>query len=337
MRKFLSIQLPVYYFTLALLIAILATYFLLKFDASINNKSEDISYAPQLTTSNPTIKQMDGFEFIAPLLYVDLPEKSNKFQNLSSAITTFIEEKKQSKQITDGSFYIMDLNSLEWSGFQENTKFLPGSLMKVPILLSYLKISEQKKFLLDQKLFYKEPYIMGLSPEILSKQIKPGNYYTIRELLKYMISYSDNNATVLLDSNLDQNVFNKVLTDLGLTKPVPGARNYPISAKEYTRFFRSIYNASFLSKENSEYAAEILNKTDFKNGFLKGFPPSVKMIHKFGESGNAQEHQLSESGIIYFNNKTYAITIMTKGKELQPLPIIIADMAGIVYKCCSAM
>ncbi len=338
MRTFFTYRIPVYYtFISSILLAgfIIYLLFQIKWNKELAASAENIS--PVYSTAHIDIKRLGGYSYIAPLMFVDNSEKSNKFETLTQNISTYINQRKQTNELINASYYIREVSSLDWGGYNEDEKYWPGSLMKVPILISYLRLAEQDNSLFQKKLFYKEPYIPGLSPEILSKQIEPGNYYTVKELLNYMISHSDNNAATLLDVNLDQNIFNKVLTDMGLQLPEKGARHYPISAKEYSLFMRAIYNASYLTIAHSEYAAELLSTTDFKNGFSKGFPPSIKMIHKFGESGTPIEHQLSESGIVYINNKSYVLTVMTKGKDLSKLSTVIAEIAEKVYQQVSTL
>ena len=111
--------------------------------------------------------------------------------------------------------------------------------------------------------------------------------------------------------------------------------DYPISAREYTLFMRCLYNATYLTIPNSEYATELLSTCDFTNGFSKGFPLKTKMAHKFGEARFGDEHELHESGIIYINNKAFVITIMTRGKNFDKLPEIIQQSSAIIYQYIS--
>ena len=185
---------------------------------------------------------------------------------------------------------------------------------------------------LNKQLLYEHPYKLDRDPKYLSKSIQLGKKYTIRELLTYMIAYSDNCATSLLMENIDQNIFKKVFTDLGLESPNMKVADYPITAKEYSYFMRTLYNASSLSIENSEFATELLSKCDFKDGIVSSLPNNLKIAHKFGEAGDPVEKQLHESAIIYLKNKPYLITIMTKGKDLSKLPTVIRQISSVAYQ-----
>ncbi|MEP6514053.1 MAG: serine hydrolase [Parafilimonas sp.] len=229
-------------------------------------------------------------------------------------------------------FYFRDTEKTEWAGYNEDEKYNPGSLMKVPELISYLLLEEDKPGTLNKEYFYAAPFITEKNPVFISKPLQAGKSYSVKELLQYMITYSDNNATVVLDQHLDQRYFKKTLTDLSLPIPDSTAINYPISTRDFSLFFRAIYNASYLTIPHSEYAAELLSTCNFNEGFAKGIPASVKMIHKFGESGSTQVHQWHESGIIYVNNKPYILTVMTNGTDLKKLATVISDIAGIMYQ-----
>jgi beta-lactamase class A len=136
---------------------------------------------------------------------------------------------------------------------------------------------------------------------------------------------------MLLNENIDVKTFKKVFTDLGLSEPDWFAKNYPISVNEYSIFMRALFNAGYLNIRDSEFAVELLTKSDFKNGIVNGLPSSVQLAHKFGESGDAREKQLHESAIIYLNNNPILITIMTKGKDMSKLPEVIKETSNLVY------
>ncbi len=205
--------------------------------------------------------------------------------------------------------------------------------MKVPELIGLLRYEEENPGTLDKKVHYNTPFTIEKNSFFASShQLETHKTYSNKELLKYMISYSDNNATILLDEQLDQQYFIKTLTDNKLPLPAEGARNYPVSAKDYSCFLRIIYNGSYLTFKNSEYAANLLATCDFNQGFARAFPPGIKMIHKFGEAGNLQERQLHESAIIYLNDKHYLLTVMSKGTDANKLAAILEGIATIVYK-----
>lgn len=278
------------------------------------------------------VKRLDGYKYIKPLLFVDNQYESEELSQLKGTLSNLIQNYKNSGVIISASIYLKEYNNNGWMGINENEKFMPGSLMKVPELITFLRMDELHPGTLDKVLTMKNEYIMDKHPLYVSKTIEMGKGYTVRELLRYMVEYSDNNATSLLFENMDKEIFKKVFTDFGMVCPDLSAQNYPISAKEFTYFMRSLYNASYLNLKNSEFATELLSKCNFKNGMVAGIPTNVRISHKFGESGDPNEKHLSESGIIYLNNSPYTITIMTKGKDLKKLPEVIKQLSNAVYQ-----
>ena len=169
-------------------------------------------------------------------------------------------------------------------------------------------------------------------PSYNSKQIEVGKQYTVKELLEYMISYSNNNATYLLNNNLDLQAFKKAFTDLHLIVPDVTDRMYTTTTKEYSTFFEVLYNAGYLSIENSEFAMRLLSKCDFTKGFVAGLPAGVPIVHKFGEWSDSKTiHELHETGIIYINQKAYIFSVMTRGEDVMKLPKVIATLTKSVY------
>lgn len=335
MKALFKIKIPLFYLIAAITVFCLIELILV-FPSRLQVSNSDRTAANSTSVNGYIpcgfeIKRLTGYNYISPLLFVETECKSERYTQLLQKITAYIEQMKSAHVLNDASFYFRDPATADWTGYKEDEKYNPGSLMKVPELISVLRMEEQKPGLLNEKVFYSSPFIVAKDQKFLTKQLQPGRAYTMKELLKYMITYSDNNATILLDQNLDQKIFNNVLSDLHLPSPVPGATSYPVSAKEFSLFIRSIFNASYLTIPHSEYAAELLSTSDFKEGFIKGFPPSTKMIHKFGEAGNQIEHQLHESGIVYFNGKAFALTVMTKGADLEKLPTVITEICKIIY------
>jgi beta-lactamase class A len=148
-----------------------------------------------------------------------------------------------------------------------------------------------------------------------------------------MIKYSDNNATYLLKKNLDVAQFNKTYDNVGL--PVPNIMdvNYSLSAEDFSVFLKVLFNAGYLSIENSEFAIKLLTQCDFKEGFLKGLPAGTPVAHKFGEWGDGgMQHELHESGIIYLNGDAYILTVMTSGKNIQDLTKTIQEITQVFYQ-----
>lgn len=277
------------------------------------------------------VKRMEGYKYIKPILFVDEDCESPDLQGMKTELVDYIEDCKETGQLHSASVYVKDYQNNSWFCINGDEKFMPASLMKVPFLITFMKMNEQHPGILDKKVPYTKPFNTVKTPVTIANTIQMGNTYTIRDLLKYMIKFSDNNATFLLSQNIDVPTLNKVFTDMGLEEPKLGSTNLFMTAFEYSRFMRTLVNGTYLSKEDSEYAIQLLTTTVFDKGIQSGLPKDVTFAHKFGESGNENEVQLHESGIVYMNGKPYLITVMTKGNSIDKLSSILKEISSKVY------
>lgn len=280
---------------------------------------------------NYDIKRLQGFSYIKPLMFVDEECPSEDLAALQLNIATIIDKYKQNDNVITASAYLKDFSTNKWTAVNETEKFEPGSLFKVPILIACLKMEEKNPGFLNKEILYDKVFNLGKIVAYENKSIHLGSKYTVRELLKYMISYSDNYATALIETIIDGPIVLKMFTDFGLDAPNFAATQYFFNSVGYSYFMRSIYNASYLTIPNSEYAAEFLSKCEFNEGIVKGLPSNVKIIHKFGEAGTESEKQLHESAIVYLKDRPYLLTVMTKGRDPKKLPKLIQEISQMTY------
>lgn len=278
------------------------------------------------------IRRLAGHQFIKPLLFAERACEDQAFSTIKSSVTGIIDNLKAKKEIDNASVYIRIFKDGQWMSINDDAKFRPGSLFKVPLLITYLRLSEEKKGVLEAKIPFNKVTneAKEFKQEFVKDAIVMGNSYTVKELLTYMICHSDNNATMLLMNSIPFAEFQKTFTDIGLSKDLT-QNDAVISAKDYSSFWITLYNGSYLNFTNSEFALSLLSRSDFKDGITKNIPSSVKVAHKFGEKGDANYHAFSETGIVYANNTPYLISIMTEGKEQTKLPSAIQEISSVVY------
>lgn len=323
-------EVPFYSIIIVFLATIIGTYAIVSWvDQKKINKVQE---AAAETRCDFTIKRRNGYDYIKPLMFVETPCESSQMIGIKTAVQNIIDGYKATGTITSASVYLRDFSSGHWMNINENEKYSPGSLLKVPELIAFMKMNEKHPGLLNKKIRYDHSLASDKHTNFLSKSIALGHEYTIKELLSYMITYSDNNATLLLNHQIDVAVFNSVFTDLGLPAPDNKANQYPITAKDYSLFMRALFNGSYLTIEDSEFCTSLLATCSFPVGMESGLPATVKMAHKFGEGGFDNAPQFSESGIVYINNRAYLLTVMTGGANMKQLPKVVGDIAHLVYE-----
>jgi beta-lactamase class A len=281
---------------------------------------------------NVSVIRLQNYKFIKPLAFIDYDCESEQFTALKYRINSLIDSYKGTGKLVSASVYLKLFYNNEWMGINENEKYSPGSLMKVPVLITLFKMKKSNPNLFNLSITYSHPFSSNKRQNIQDKHIVPGHTYTVRDLIDYMIIYSDNDATNLLDTMLDTGLFMKVFTDLGLQAPDWKASDYPVSPKDFSLIMRALYNSVCLSPEDSEQATEILSHTQYRNGLLRGLPDNLQIAHKFGEGGFDNCPELSESAIIYLNGKNYLLTVMAKGNDLHKTEELFGQISNAVFQ-----
>lgn len=277
------------------------------------------------------------FKLINPLLECDAGEESisNPLGISKFKLKNFVDTQLKSKNVDHVSVYFRDLNGGPWIGIMEKEEFIGASLMKVPLMIAYMKESESNPELFEQKIKY-----WKINPEVTtfqffdpSKAIKLGNEYTIKELIEYMITYSDNNAANLLENNIAPEKILNVFLALGLGLP-DFSKPYPVNVRTYGSFFRILFNSSYLSQEMSEVALEFLTKSEFSLGITATIPRDIIVAHKHGIRGIDElgHKQLHDCGIVYYPEHPYLLCIMTQGTNFNMLSKVIQDISKLVYE-----
>jgi beta-lactamase class A len=298
-----------------------------------NQVMEQLSDFQQKSCAIKTYRKTSSNKYTNPLIMTDNNNESVCMLDLKALINERLNQFVNSNHIQTASVYVRNLQNGEWIDINDEATFSPGSLFKLPVFISYLKLSEKDPNLLNTSLAFdiKNAKIPKHTFQTESNVI-PGGVYTIKFLLEEMIINSDNNATFLLNNYLEMSTLNQIFIDLQMQVPDMHNRSYSINTKDYSKFLRLLYNGTYLNVSNSEYALSILAKSKFVDGIKKGVKDNVEIARKFGEFGNKSgDTQLHESGIVFIKNNPYVITVMTRGKEIQKMADFIADVSEKVY------
>lgn len=279
-------------------------------------------------------KHEGTYGFVNPLLECESPDVrlSRELTPFKEKIELLISEKKRTGMIKTISVYFRDLNNGPWFGINEREEFVPASLLKIPLMIGYLKLSETNPGLMTSKLKFEGNPFPSMETVLPDVAVKKGHFYTVEELIYIMIVYSDNNAAYTLRFSDKWNSYKKTYADFGLQVPGDVPIDYRISVKKYASFFRILFNSSYLNKELSNKALEILSKVDFKDGLVAGVPEGVTVSHKFGERADNEALQLHDCGIVYYPDHPYLLCIMSRGQKFEDLATTIQDISRLTYK-----
>lgn len=245
-------------------------------------------------------------------------------------VQSYITSAKQTGRADDIAVYFRDLNNGSSWGIGSDETFSPGSLLKVPLLMSALTEKEaHPAFFFNTIEYHTDP--SALPEEIpAAHPLKNGERYTVEALLTDMITESSNSSADLIYTALGPVKVNKTYQDLDLDPPVVG-QDYTITVKQYAGFFLYLYNSSYLAYPDSEQALELLSRTSYKNALVAGVPDGTIVAHKFGERELGTVIQLHDCGIVYAPGQPYLICVMTRGADLKSLSGVIQRISNIVY------
>lgn len=278
------------------------------------------------------------FPFIRPLLICQMHEdqETDKLKSLEKQIQKMVQSAQQSNRVAVVSVYYRDLNSGRWVGVNELDEFEPASLLKVPLMMAYFKESEDDPSILSTARYYvnsQEPDPLVTKPLLVSNKS-----YTTLDLIRGMIVQSDNQAMYMLRDSANTSHLKETYNVLEINDPFGSSSEpYQLSAKKYGLFFRVLYNGTFLNREKSDQALELLSQSEFALGLRAGIPANIIVAHKHGVRGLTLEDgshgvEVSDCGIVYNPASPYLLCVMTRGSNAYVLSDVIKNIAETVYR-----
>jgi beta-lactamase class A len=245
-------------------------------------------------------------------------------------IESLLARRIRAGEATRASVYFRDLNNGPWFTAGDPGGYRVASLLKVPLLIGYLKRSEEEPGILERRLAYAGGADAAEEQNVVPEQpLVPGRSYTIGELLEHAIVYSDNEAAALL-AREDGGQSVESIRRLVEFPPFRDGNLY-LTPRTFASMFRILYNASYLGVANSERALTLLLRTTFRDGLVAGVPDGVRIAHKFGERVDDGVTKLHDCGIVYHPAKPYVLCVMSEGRRFTDLAHLIADVSRLAF------
>lgn len=277
------------------------------------------------------------YKYTNPILDFENTRMEESFINIDKTKDK-VEKIRERYGLSFSSVYFRDLDNGQWIGINEKEQFASASLIKLPILIAFLHQSELEQGLLEKVVTItrddaENDVIQDFPPK---NPLKVGQSYTLLEVAKKMMQESDNIAMKVLVKNIDDKYRNSVFKAVGVEFNVDG-EDIMVRVKDYAGFFRVLFNASYLTRENSELALEILANTDFDRGVVAGVPRTLTVSHKFGERAYYADSvpvskQLHDCGIVYYPQKPYILCVMTRGNNFDDQAAFIREVSKLFYQ-----
>ena len=187
-----------------------------------------------------------------------------------------------------------------------------------------MELADKKKLNLNQKLTYKSYHYVGGSGVIQYKKI--GTKYTIKDLVKKAMIYSDNIAFNMLRERVGEKHYVNYMKKLGASNSTPNALR-KTSSHDLRIFARHLYEYSQKSK-NGKTIVKYLQNTVYNNAIPKGIK-ETKVSHKVGMI--PMYYVSHDYGIVY-DQDPYILVVMTKGFSYERSNKVIAGISSIINK-----
>lgn len=286
------------------------------------------------------IAQNFSTTLLNPILpyYEQIGLDHTELKSFKGKIEKRIQVLKKTHKDLHVSYYFRDLNTGLWTGVNELETFSPASLFKVPLMIALFKKAEIDPKVWTMGVDYKKSEL-GEVPEESGFKKEDGKFYSINDLLTQMIVYSDNTASMLLLQFVGDTAVMKVIDELNMHVGNGFHQNTNfVTVKAYAGILRILYNASYLNKEMSEKALNLLSQAKYEKGIRAGVPSHIKVAHKYGkrdetiQGGKIHNLQLHHFGLVFHPEKPFIIGIMTSGADVETKLKVIKELTEITYK-----
>lgn len=224
------------------------------------------------------------------------------------------------------SIYFEFLNTGANIQINNESRFYPASLVKVPSALVAMKKVERGEWKMGSRLVLFEQDKDARYGDLYKQPV--GTTFTIQDLLEALLTESDNTAHRILMRNLSENELDELRDAIGLNDLFDEKQE--VSAKEYSRLFRALYNSSYLTRGGSQQVLEWLSQTPFNKTLPAGLPADTMFAHKIGEDD--VERNYLDSGIVYLPNRPYLITVMVKNHDQQAAEDIMKRISQAAHE-----
>lgn len=284
---------------------------------NVDKKKAEFGETNQYSLIDPARNMLDQNDAITNIQ--GLRDKLNEIE---------VREKNNAKI----SLYFEFLNTGANISINQNERIFPASLAKLPLALLVMKKIEDGSWNWDLKLTAGDENLNSGSGQLYKEGY--GAKFEIKRLMEELLTNSDNTAYRILKNNTTLEERRELAEEIGLGDLFEDQGK--VSAKEYSRLLRTLYVASYLSRENSQLVLDLLSKNNFKEFLNLGMPENVLFAHKQGE--NVKLNVFADSGIVYLENRPYVISVMVEplkktGKEGKTYALdIFKEVSQEAYK-----
>lgn len=195
-----------------------------------------------------------------------------------------------------------------------NRPFSAASTIKVPIMTAVYKKVEEQQLRFNTTITFKEHYCVPDSPKLST--MKTGHKISIKKLVEYMITESDNTATNILIDIVGMDYINNIIEEIGLRDTILQRKMTDIEAMklgkdnwttpgEMIELLRKLLTNELANKKHTTEMIKFLCAQKDREKIPALLPPTVTVGNKPGELEGVR----NDVGIIFAEFGTYMLAI----------------------------
>lgn len=260
-----------------------------------------------------------------------------------------IELSKPAKGIVGVS--VLGLENRDTLNVHGNAKLVMHSVIKLPIAMAVLHLVDSGLFTLDKTIKVKKKELVKDTWSPLRDKFPDGGEFTLRDLLTYMVSQSDNNACDIVlnflggPDQVEDYIHMIKLTGINIEAgEADMAKAWEVQytnwAKPYdmVKLLDKIYTGNVLAPASKDFLIKIMQETTTGPTRIKGLLPAGTIVaHKTGTSPTNSaglSPATNDIGVISLpNGKHVAIAVMVCNSTADEATreSVIANIAKVVY------
>jgi beta-lactamase class A len=215
--------------------------------------------------------------------------------------------------------------------------FPSASLVKIPIMAACFKAVQEGKIFLKDKLVLRQVDIVSGSGVL--KGVPAGRVITVENLIRLMVTRSDNIAANMLIDKLGRNYLNAFFKQEGLKNTnlsrkmmdfshrKKGIENYT-TPEDISFILEKMYNKQCINAEVSNQCLSLLKLQKVNDRIPKRLPEGVVVAHKTG----LERQVCHDAGIVFTGQGDFLICVLTKTKAgFKPAKRFISKVAAYAY------
>jgi len=231
----------------------------------------------------------------------------------------------------------LDLKTSREVSVNGNQLFPAASVAKLPVMAAAFHLADSGRLDLQQRIKFRESD--KLEGAGVLRWMKAGQEYTLWNLIRLMITLSDNTATRLVVNAIGLPAIEAYMKSSGLAQTrindptmlvePPATDNNLTTASDMARQLALIHNCRGFSQKSAKQMIAWLNYQRYRWGIWRGVPPGTYVANKTGQL----EGILNDAGIVYTKKGTYVLSIFTWGfKRPRIARQLINDISRVVYE-----